>query len=74
MVSTAGEITPCNLTLATQTAAAKAGVTRASGTPREVTTIAVSDGLSMNHQGMKFSLMSRELMADSIETVVCALL
>jgi dihydroxy-acid dehydratase len=72
VVSTAGEITPCNLTLATQAAAAKAGVARAGGTPREFTTISVSDGLSMNHQGMKFSLVSRELIADSIETVVRA--
>ena len=72
VVSTAGEITPCNLTLAAQAAAAKAGVTKAGGTPREFTTISVSDGLSMNHQGMKFSLVSRELIADSIETVVRA--
>jgi dihydroxy-acid dehydratase len=72
VVSTAGEITPCNLTLAAQAAAAKAGVVKAGGTPREFTTISVSDGLSMNHQGMKFSLVSRELIADSIETVVRA--
>jgi len=72
VVSTAGEITPCNLTLAAQAAAAKAGVAKAGGTPREFTTISVSDGLSMNHQGMKFSLVSRELIADSIETVVRA--
>jgi dihydroxy-acid dehydratase len=72
VVSTAGEITPCNLTLAAQAAAATAGVVKAGGTPREFTTISVSDGLSMNHQGMKFSLVSRELIADSIETVVRA--
>src|SRR5215813_2899007 len=72
VVSTAGEITPCNLTLAFQAAAAKAGVAKAGGTPREFTTISVSDGLSMNHQGMKFSLVSRELIADSIEAVVRA--
>jgi len=46
VVSTAGEITPCNLTLAAQAAAAKAGVAKAGGTPREFTTISVSDGLS----------------------------
>ena len=50
-------------TLASQAAAAKAGVAKAGGTPREFTTISVSDGLSMNHQGMKFSLVSRELIA-----------
>ncbi len=72
VVSTAGEITPCNLTLAAQAAAAKVGVAKTGGTPREFTTISVSDGLSMNHQGMKFSLVSRELIADSIETVVRA--
>jgi len=49
VVRTAGEITPCNLTLATQAAAAKVGVAKAGGTPREFTTISVSDGLSMHH-------------------------
>ena len=72
VVSTAGEMTPCNMTLSHQAAAAKIGVTRAGGTPREFTTVSVSDGLSMNHQGMKFSLISRELIADSIEAVVRA--
>src|SRR5215471_11711111 len=72
VVSTAGEITPCNLTLAAQAAAAKAGVAKAGGTPREFTTISVSDGLSMNHKGMRMSLVSRELIADSIEAVVRA--
>jgi dihydroxy-acid dehydratase len=72
VVSTAGEMTPCNLPLAAQAAAAKTGIARAGGTPREFTTVSVSDGLSMNHQGMKFSLISRELIADSIETVVRA--
>jgi dihydroxy-acid dehydratase len=51
VVSTAGEIAPCNLTLGAQASAAKAGVVKAGGTPREFTTISVSDGLSMNHQG-----------------------
>jgi dihydroxy-acid dehydratase len=72
VVSTAGEMTPCNLPLAAQAAAARIGIARAGGTPREFTTVSVSDGLSMNHQGMKFSLISRELIADSIETVVRA--
>src|SRR5260370_17351338 len=48
----------------------KAGIAEAGGTPREFTTISVSDGISMNHEGMKFSLLSRELIADSIEAVV----
>src|SRR5258705_8048578 len=53
-----------------QVDAAKAGIAEAGGTPREFTTISVSDGISMNHEGMKFSLVSRELIADSIEAVV----
>ena len=72
VVSTHGEVTPCSMTLAPQAAAAKVGVEAAGGTPREFTTISVSDGLSMNHQGMKFSLLSRELIADSIEAVMRA--
>jgi dihydroxy-acid dehydratase len=72
VVSTAGEMTPCNMPLAAQAAAARIGIARAGGTPREFSTVSVSDGLSMNHQGMKFSLISRELIADSIETVVRA--
>ncbi len=72
VVTTAGEMTPCNMGLAEQAAAAKIGVEAAGGTPREFTTIAVSDGLSMNHAGMKFSLVSREIIADSVEAVVRA--
>src|SRR5258705_4192898 len=53
-----------------QVDAAKAGIAEAGGTPREFTTISVSDGISMSHEGMKFSLLSRELIADSIEAVV----
>src|SRR6202007_171334 len=53
-----------------QVDAAKAGIAEAGGTPREFSTISVSDGISMNHEGMKFSLLSRELIADSIEAVV----
>jgi dihydroxy-acid dehydratase len=70
VVSTAGETTPCVMNLAPQAKAAKEGVKAAGGTPREFTTISVSDGLSMNHQGMKFSLISREVIADSVELVV----
>ncbi|HKM87345.1 MAG TPA: dihydroxy-acid dehydratase [Xanthobacteraceae bacterium] len=72
IVSTAGETTPCNGTLAEQAAHAHAGVAAAGGTPRAFTTISVSDGISMNHQGMKCSLVSREVIADSIELVVRA--
>ncbi len=70
VVTTAGEMTPCNMNLTPQSAAVKEGVTVAGGTPREFTTITVSDGISMNHQGMKFSLISREVIADSVELVV----
>ena len=70
VVTTAGETTPCVMNLSPQAKAAKSGIQEAGGTPREFTTISVSDGLSMNHQGMKFSLISREVIADSIELVV----
>ena len=70
VVTTAGETTPCVMNLTPQAKAAKSGIQEAGGTPREFTTISVSDGLSMNHQGMKFSLISREVIADSIELVV----
>jgi dihydroxy-acid dehydratase len=70
VVSMKGETTPCNMTHGWQAEAAKAGVSEAGGTPREFTTIAVSDGIGMNHEGMKFSLVSREIIADSIEAVV----
>jgi len=70
VVSMKGEQTPCNMTHDFQVDAAKAGISEAGGTPREFTTISVSDGISMNHEGMKFSLLSRELIADSIEAVV----
>ena len=69
VVSTAGEVTPCTMNLSPQVAAAKEGVVAAGGTPREFTTISVSDGITMNHQGMKFSLVSREVIADSVELV-----
>jgi dihydroxy-acid dehydratase len=70
IVSMKGEQTPCNMTHDFQVEAAKQGVAEAGGTPREFATISVSDGISMNHEGMKFSLLSRELIADSIEAVV----
>jgi dihydroxy-acid dehydratase len=70
VVSMKGEQTPCNMTHGFQVEAAKEGISEAGGTPREFTTISVSDGISMNHEGMKFSLVSRELIADSIEAVV----
>lgn len=70
VVSMKGEQTPCNMTHDFQVAAAKEGIAEAGGTPREFATISVSDGISMNHEGMKFSLLSRELIADSIEAVV----
>src|ERR1700726_3451717 len=70
VVSMKGEQTPCNMTHDFQVDAAKAGIAESGGTPREFTTISVSDGISMNHEGMKFSLLSRELIADSIEAVV----
>src|SRR5215831_5137719 len=56
VVSMKGEQTPCNMTHGFQVEAAKEGVAEAGGTPREFTTISVSDGISMNHEGMKFSL------------------
>jgi dihydroxy-acid dehydratase len=70
VVSMKGEQTPCNMTHDFQVAAAKEGISESGGTPREFATISVSDGISMNHEGMKFSLLSRELIADSIEAVV----
>ena len=72
VASAAGEVTPCNLSLPGQAEAARIGVEAAAGTPRLFSTISVSDGISMNHAGMRFSLVSRELIADSVETVVRA--
>ena len=63
-------MTPCNMTHYAQVDYAKEGVAMAGGTPREFTTISVSDGVGMNHEGMKFSLVSREIIADSIEAVI----
>ena len=70
VMSTHGENTPCSMSLRPQADAAKLGVAAAGGTPIEFTTISVSDGTSMNHKGMRMSLVSRELIADSIELVM----
>ena len=61
------EAAPCNISLNRQAQAVKIGVDRAGGTPREFTTITVTDGIAMGHQGMKSSLASRDLIADSVE-------
>ena len=66
------EATPCNIHLGRLATHAKAGVESAGGTPREFSTIAVSDGIAMGHEGMKSSLVSREIIADSIELMVRA--
>jgi dihydroxy-acid dehydratase len=63
------EITPCNLSLDRLAKAAKHGVHAAGGFPMEFGTISVSDGISMGHEGMHYSLVSREVIADSVETV-----
>jgi dihydroxy-acid dehydratase len=72
IASTWNEATPCNLTLDRQARAAKRGVNEAGGTPREFVTIAVSDGIAMGHEGMKASLVSREVIADSVELMMRA--
>jgi dihydroxy-acid dehydratase len=61
------EAAPCNIALSRQAQAVKKGVDSAGGTPREFTTITVTDGIAMGHQGMKSSLASRDLIADSVE-------
>ncbi len=66
------EVTPCNLPLGDLAKRAKEGVRDALGFPIEFTTIAVSDGISMGHEGMRASLVSREVIADSVETVMHA--
>ena len=70
VATTWNEAAPCNITLRRQAQAAKAGVDQADGTPREFTTITVTDGIAMGHQGMKASLASREAIADTIELTV----
>ena len=66
------EITPCNMSLQRLAQSVKSGVHSAGGYPLEFGTISVSDGISMGHEGMHFSLVSREVIADSVETVVQA--
>ena len=70
--STCNEATPCNIHLGRLAQSAKRGVKDAGCTPREFTAIAVSDGIAMGHEGMKASLVSREIIADSIEIMVMA--
>ena len=72
VASSWNEITPCNLSLDRLAKAAKEGVFEAGGYPLEFGTISVSDGISMGHEGMHFSLVSREIIADSVETVMQA--
>src|SRR5499427_5953939 len=67
VATTWNEAAPCNIALGRQAQAVKKGVKAASGTPREFTTITVTDGIAMGHAGMKSSLVSREVIADSIE-------
>ena len=72
IASSWNEITPCNLSLDRLAKAAKEGVHAAGGYPLEFGTISVSDGISMGHEGMHFSLVSRDVIADSVETVMQA--
>jgi dihydroxy-acid dehydratase len=72
VASSWNEITPCNLSLDRLAKAVKTGVHAAGGYPLEFGTISVSDGISMGHEGMHFSLVSREIIADSVETVMMA--
>ncbi|MDE3038530.1 MAG: dihydroxy-acid dehydratase, partial [Pseudomonadota bacterium] len=67
VATTWNEAAPCNITLGRQAQVVKKGVAAAGGTPREFTTITVTDGIAMGHQGMKSSLVSREVIADSVE-------
>ncbi len=72
IASSWNEITPCNLSLNRLASASKEGVKAAGGFPMQFGTISVSDGISMGHEGMHFSLVSREVIADSVETVMQA--
>src|SRR6266849_6836466 len=72
VASSWNEVTPCNLPLDRLAKRAKEGVRAAGGFPMEFVTIAVSDGISMGHEGMRGSLVSREVIADSIETMMHA--
>ena len=72
VASSWNEVTPCNLPLDALAKRCKAGVADAGGFPIEFNTIAVSDGISMGHEGMRASLVSREIIADSVEAVMHA--
>ncbi|MFM7146934.1 MAG: dihydroxy-acid dehydratase, partial [Actinomycetales bacterium] len=72
IASSWNEITPCNLSLERLARSAKEGVHAAGGYPLQFGTISVSDGISMGHEGMRASLVSREVIADSVETVMHA--
>jgi dihydroxy-acid dehydratase len=72
VASSWNEVTPCNLPLARLAQGAKSGVRDAGGFPFEFVTIAVSDGISMGHEGMRASLVSREIIADSVEVMMHA--
>lgn len=72
IASSWNEITPCNLSLSRLAQAAKEGVHAGGGYPLQFGTVSVSDGISMGHEGMHFSLVSREVIADSVETVMQA--
>jgi dihydroxy-acid dehydratase len=72
IASSWNELTPCNLSLDRLAKAAKVGVKKANGFPMQFGTISMSDGISMGHEGMHFSLVSREVIADSVETVMQA--
>ncbi len=70
VVTTWNEAAPCNISLSRQAQAVKQGVNEAGGTPREFTTITVTDGIAMGHEGMRSSLVSRDVIADSTELTV----
>lgn len=72
IASSWNEVTPCNMSLRRLSESAKQGVREAGGVPMEFGTITVSDGISMGHEGMRASLVSREVITDSVETVVHA--
>jgi Dihydroxyacid dehydratase/phosphogluconate dehydratase len=70
VVSTWNEAAPCNIALMRQAQSVKKGVSLSGGTPREFCTITVTDGIAMGHEGMKSSLISRDVIADSTELTV----
>src|SRR5688500_19001604 len=72
VASSWNEVTPCNMPLDRLAKRSKVGIRDAGGFPIEFTTIAVSDGISMGHEGMRASLVSREIIADSVEAVMHA--